>query len=239
MTLALKPERFHLNDFRSQPASVCGKAMVVDQSGAAFWPAQRALIVSDLHLERVPAHVARGRYDTRQTLLRLVEVIDLYEPEMVIALGDSFGDADAMPPMRPEDLEIISLMQEDRRWIWVTGKDKGNSVVPSGFGGEALCELTLDGITIRREPWPARTTHEIAGGMAPAARVSIYGTSLRRPCFVSNGLRLVIPAFGAYSGGLNVLDDAFRLRFGDRGLAIWMLGDEGVYPIAARLLRRE
>ena len=73
--------------------------------------------------------------------------------------------------------------------------------------------------------------------MHPAAKLSLYGSSLRRPCFVGNGLRLVLPAFGAFAGGLNVLDDAFAPLFGNDGLSIWMLGQEGLYPIAARQLR--
>jgi metallophosphoesterase superfamily enzyme len=75
--------------------------------------------------------------------------------------------------------------------------------------------------------------------MHPAARISIYGTSLRRPCFVGNGLRLILPAFGAYTGGLNVLDDAFLPYFDDDGLSVWIMGEEGLYPIATRLLRRD
>ncbi len=100
-------------------------------------------------------------------------------------------------------------------------------------------ELVLGGVVLRHEPRLGHITHEIAGHMHPAARISIYGTALRRPCFVGNGLRLILPAFGAYTGGLNVLDDAFLPYFGDDGLSIWMLGEEGLYPIATRLLRRD
>jgi metallophosphoesterase superfamily enzyme len=97
----------------------------------------------------------------------------------------------------------------------------------------------LEGITFRHEPRPGQITHEIAGHLHPAARISIYGTALRRPCFVSNGLRLVMPAFGAFTGGLNVLDDAFEPLFSDDGLAVWVVGSEGLYPVATRLLRRD
>ena len=237
MTLALKPERFHLLDFTPQPITVCGKTLTADRSGAAYWPAQKALIVADLNLEKGWARADRGRDaagDTRQTLLRLAEANDRYGPATVVALGDSLYDADAAARVRPENPEILRIMQEDRRWIWITG-DAG-PVIPARFGGEMLRELVLEGITLRHEPWPARTTHEIAGRMHPAAR-TVYGTSLRRPCFVSNGLRLVLPAFGAFSGGRNILDDKFGALFGNKGLAVMMLGDDGLYPIAARLLR--
>lgn len=239
--LGLKPESFALDDFATQPISICGKTFLADQSGALFWPAEKTLIVADLHFEKGSAYASRGLmlppYDTRQTLLRLAQVIDRLEAETVVALGDSFHDADADERISDDDLQILNIIQEDRRWIWVTGNH--DPVIPEAFGGERVDELVLGGITLRHEPRLGRITHEIAGHMHPAARISIYGTSLRRPCFVGNGLRLILPAFGAYTGGLNVLDDAFLPYFDDDGLSVWMLGDEGLYPIAARLLRRD
>lgn len=239
--LGLKPERFALDDFMTQPISLCGKSFIADQSGALYVPAEKTLVVADLHLEKGSAHASRGimlpPYDTRQTLIRLAKVIDRLEADTVIALGDSFHDNGAAERIAPEDLEILKIIQEDRRWIWVTGNH--DPVIPEVFAGERVDEYVLNGITLRHQPRIGHITHEIAGHMHPAARISIYGTTLRRPCFVSNGLRLILPAFGAFTGGLNVLDDAFLPFFDDDGLAIWMLGEEGLYPIAARLLRRD
>ncbi|MEL7047447.1 MAG: phosphoesterase, partial [Pseudomonadota bacterium] len=87
------------------------------------------------------------------------------------------------------------------------------------------------------EPTLGIATHEIAGHLHPAAKLNRNGFSVRRPCFIGNGLRLVMPAFGAYTGGLNVLDDAFTPLFGTDGLKVWMMGQEGLYPVATRLLR--
>ena len=239
--LGLKPERFALDDFMTQPISICGKPFVADQSGALFWPAERTLIVSDMHLEKGSALASRRLklppYDTRQTLLRLAQVIDRLEATTVIALGDSFHDGAAAERISADDLQILEIIQEDRRWIWVTGNH--DPVIPDRFGGETADKVVLGGITLRHEPRIGHITHEIAGHMHPAARLSIYGTSLRRPCFVSNGLRLILPAFGAFTGGLNVLDDAFLPFFDNDGLAVWVLGEEGLYPIATRLLRRD
>jgi len=239
--LELKPERLPLDDLMTQPVSVCGKPFIADQSGALYVPEEKTLIVADLHLEKGSAHASRGimlpPYDTRQTLLRLAKVIDRLDADTVIALGDSFHDGGAAERIAAEDLQILKIIQEDRRWIWVTGNH--DPVISEAFGGERVDQYVLGGITLRHEPRLGRITHEIAGHMHPAARVSIYGTSLRRPCFVSNGLRLILPAFGAFTGGLNVLDDAFLPYFDDDGLAVWMLGEEGLYPIAARLLRRD
>jgi metallophosphoesterase superfamily enzyme len=72
--------------------------------------------------------------------------------------------------------------------------------------------------------------------MHPAAKLSLYGHTIRRPCFVGNGRRLMLPAFGTYAGGLNVLDAAFAPLFGDDGMSVWMLGQEGLYPVATRHL---
>ena len=90
---------------------------------------------------------------------------------------------------------------------------------------------------MRHEPRGAGTTHEIAGHLHPAAKISRDGYTLRRPCFIGNGQRLVVPAFGTYTGGLNVLDEAFDPLFGGQAFAVWMMGQEGLYPVATRLLR--
>jgi hypothetical protein len=239
--LGLKPERFALDEFMTQPISICGKTFLADQSGALYWPAEKTLIVADLHFEKGSAFASRGLmlppYDTRQSLLRLAQVIDRLEAETIVALGDSFHDCDAADRINSDDLQILKIIQEDRRWIWVTGNH--DPIIPDIFGGERVDELVLGGVTLRHEPRLGRITHEIAGHMHPAARISIYGTSLRRPCFVGNGLRLILPAFGAYTGGLNVLDDAFLPYFDDDGLSVWIMGEEGLYPIATRLLRRD
>ena len=237
--LELKPERFGLQDFNTQPISLCGKSFIADQSGSLYWHAEKALIITDLHLEKGSSYARRGSmlppYDTRQTLMRLAETIDRYEVDTVIALGDSLHDVGASNRICRDDLDILHIMQEDRRWIWVTGNH--DPVLAAKFGGEVVDEMELEGVRLRHVPSHGRVTHEIAGHMHPAAKLSLYGSTLRRPCFVGNGLRLVLPAFGAFAGGLNVLDDAFVPLFGDDGLSVWMLGQEGLYPVASRQLR--
>jgi uncharacterized protein len=234
-----KPERFDLADFSSQPLSICGKSFVADQSGALFWPGHKTLIVADLHLEKGSSFAARGQmlppYDTRQTLFKLAAAIDKFDAETVIALGDSLHDRNAADRISAADLDVLRIMQDDRRWIWVTGNH--DPKVPKALGGEVTDEIALDGLTLRHAPSNTRVTHEIAGHLHPAARLSVYGNSIRRPCFVGNGLRLVLPAFGTFTGGLNILDDAFLPLFGSDGLSVWMLGEEGLYPVASRQLK--
>ena len=239
--LKLASDRFDPRDGTIHAFSLCGKDLVADISGALYWPAERALLVADLHLEKGSAQAERGRmlppYDTRATLMKLAEAIDRHQPECVIALGDSLHDARAADRIEDDDVRIIAMLQEGRRWIWVTGNHDPH-IAPS-LGGTVCDELTLAGITLRHAPREARVTHEIAGHLHPSARVSLYGHTIRRPCFLGNGRRLVLPAFGAFTGGLNVLDAAFDPLFGPDGINVILLGQEGLYPIATRLLRGE
>ena len=221
--------------------SLCGKVFRAHISGALFWPAESALIVADLHLEKGSHYAARGQmlppYDTRDTLLRLAEVIDAYDAATVIALGDSFHDGEALERMDGADRETLAIMQEDREWIWIAGNHDGATA--RALGGTVLPELRVEGVVLRHEPGPGARTHEIAGHMHPAARLVMHGTAIRRPCFAGNGKRMILPAFGALTGGLNVLDDAFMPYFGNDGIAVWMLGQEGLYPVPSRLLRED
>lgn len=240
--LELKPERFHLLlEAASQAVSVCGKPFIADSSGALYCKGEKTLLVADLHLEKASSYATRGSlvppYDTRDTLTKLAEAIDRYGPERVVALGDSFHDTDGPARLADADLMILQMLQEDRDWIWITGNH--DPEIAKEAGGRACTEYTVAGITLRHKPATSGVTHEIAGHMHPAARLSMYGYSLRRPCFVGNGRRIVMPAFGAFTGGLNVLDDAFEPLFGNGGMAVWMLGREGLYPVAPRFLAHD
>lgn len=239
--LELKPERLDYDDFQEQTLSLCGKVFRADMSGALFWPSEDALIVSDLHMEKGSAYAQRGQmlppYDTRETLRRLAEVIDRYDAATVIALGDSIHDAEACQRIGLEELEMLQIMQEDREWIWVAGNH--DPVVGERLGGTVTGDIEVEGIVLRHIPSPGGVTHEIAGHLHPAARLSLHGYTLRRPCFVGNGRRLVLPAFGTFAGGLNVLDEAFEPLFGNDGMRVWMLGQEGLYPVATRLLKED
>jgi DNA ligase-associated metallophosphoesterase len=215
-------------------------ALLADSSGAIFWPAQATLLVADLHLEKGASRAVRGRllppYDTRETLARLGDVISRYTPARVIALGDSFHTGSAARVGRDE-LAMLQALQRDRAWCWLAGNhDPG---VPKRVGGTVVHELELAGITLRHAPMSGGGVREISGHLHPAARLSIDGYSVRRRCFVGDGQRLVLPAFGAFAGGLNVLDEAFAPLFGGGSMSVWMLGRARIYPVAARHLRAD
>lgn len=218
--------------------NVCGKAFTADPSGALHWPQEDTLVVADLHLEKGSAAAMRGSmlppYDTRATLDRLHVVIDRLDPARVIALGDSFHDIGAPDRLAEEDLDRLNVLQENREWYWITGNH--DPEIPKNLNGRVCPAVTLDGIRFRHEPVEDLAGHEIAGHLHPAARLVRRGAAVRRKCFVSNGDRLVLPAFGAYTGGLNVLDDAFAPLFGTGEFLVWMLGRDGVFPVSRRQL---
>jgi metallophosphoesterase superfamily enzyme len=239
--LELKPEAFHLDDAVAHRVAVCGRQLIADNSGALYWPSQGTLLVADLladegHAGPAPANgsAASRPPGLRPRLVRLAEAMDRYDPARVIALGEGADICGTGARMTADELEILRILQEDREWVWVTGREDAG--IPPQLGGSACGELEISGIALRHRPTQAWATREIAGHMRPAARLSLYGYALRRACFVGNGRRLVMPAFGAPMDGFNVLDDAFRRLFGNGGMSVWMLGQEGLYPVATRFL---
>jgi uncharacterized protein len=213
--------------------SIAGITLVADLSGALFWEEQRLLVASDLHLEKGSSFAARGvllpPYDTAATLGRLAAAIARYMPRMVIALGDSFHDGRAHGRLAPQDRDAITALQARRDWIWIAGNH--DPALPSGLGGTRADEVAIGPITFRHEPTGARG--EIAGHLHPKARVSTRGRSMERRCFASDGEHAIMPAFGAYAGGLNIRDAAFAKLFASSAFMAHLLGDKRLHTIAA------
>jgi uncharacterized protein len=212
---------------------VAGVTLVADLSGAFFWEEQSLLVVSDLHLEKGSSFASRGvllpPYDTAATLGRLGAVIARYEPRVVIALGDSFHDRDAHDRLSAPDRKFITLMQARRDWIWISGNH--DPALPSDLGGVVAHEVAVGPIAFRHEPTGA--SGEISGHLHPKARVTTRGRSMERRCFACDGERAVMPAFGAYTGGLSIRDAAFAKIFQIPGLMAHVLGDNRLHIIAA------
>jgi hypothetical protein len=225
-------------DYSRQWIPLAGRQLLADMSGALYWPEARTLVVADLHLEKGSAIAERGAflppYDTRTTLGRLVHVIERYDPDSVVALGDSLHDTRAGERLDADDIAMVRGLQEGRDWYWVRGNH--DPQIPAVLAGHVVDKVEIAGLALRHAPTNGPKSAEIAGHLHPCARISRHGYSIRRPCFASNGQRLVLPAFGAYTGGLNVLDPAFEAVLGRGGLSVWMIGHEGIYPVAAREL---
>jgi DNA ligase-associated metallophosphoesterase len=214
------------------PLRVVAVDFVADLSGALFWENERLLVVSDLHLEKGSSFASRGvllpPYDTVATLDRLAAVIARFDPRTVIALGDSFHDREAHERLSAQDREALSALQARRDWIWISGNH--DPALPSDLGGVVAEEVAMGVIVFRHEPTGA--FGEIAGHLHPKARVSTRGRSMERRCFASDGVRAVMPAFGAYAGGLSIRDKAFARLFSADFLA-HVLGDSRMHAIAA------
>jgi DNA ligase-associated metallophosphoesterase len=212
---------------------VAGVRLVADLSGAFFWEEQSLLVVSDLHLEKGSSFASRGvllpPYDTAATLDRLGAVIARYDPRVVIALGDSFHDRDAHDRLSAPNRDAIAAMQARRDWIWISGNH--DPALPSDLGGVVAHEVAVGPIAFRHEPTGASA--EIAGHLHPKARVTTRGRSMERRCFACDGERAVMPAFGAYTGGLSIRDAAFAKIFQTPDLMAHVLGNNRLHIIAA------
>ena len=218
---------------RVSTVTIAGVTLLADLSGAFFWEEESLLVVSDLHLEKGSSFAARGvllpPYDTVATLSRLAAVIARHDPRTVIALGDSFHDRRAHERLAAPDRDAISAMQARRDWIWIAGNH--DPALPSDLGGTVASEVSMGPIAFRHEPTGA--AGEIAGHLHPKARVSTRGRSMERRCFASDGERAVMPAFGAYTGGLSIRDAAFTKIFQTPGFIAHLIGDRKLHAITA------
>lgn len=219
------------------PVKLRGVEVVLDKSGALYVPSQRLLVVSDLHFEKGSSYARGGQflppYDTRATLRSLADVVGRRRPSTIISLGDTFHDLGAEGRMDPADIEVLKALCEASQWIFVLGNH--DPAPPAMFKGEAMVTAIRAGLTFTHEP-EETDDWNVAGHLHPCAAVAGSGRRVRRRCFIYDKERLVMPAFGAYTGGLNVLDNAFAPLF-DRSVNVSICGDERPYrvPIAALL----
>lgn len=226
-------------------ASPCGglslrlrnAAVVMRASGALWLPASRTLVVADLHLEKGSAYASRGQlippYDTPETLRRLEAEVAATAPAAVVLLGDTFHDRKAEDRLAPEHGARLADLADGRRLIWVIGNHDADG--PRRLPGETVAEIVLEGLILRHEPQGGPQPGEVAGHLHPAARVVAQRGSVRRRCFVTDGERLILPAFGAYAGGLNIRDRAFAGLFARPPLAA-ALGPARVRAVGWRQL---
>ena len=201
---------------------VSGAEIAFRASGALWIEAEQALVVADLHLEKGSAYAARGQmlppYDTREGLARLAAEVAAARPRLLVMLGDAFHDAGAGERIAADDSATIAALAEGRTLVWVTGNHDPEP--PRGLPGEAADELALSGLALRHEPMAGPSPGEASGHLHPCARIAAGGRSVRRRCFITDGERVILPAFGAYAGGLNIRDKAFAGLFARPPLAI-------------------
>jgi DNA ligase-associated metallophosphoesterase len=218
---------------------------ILDASGALYWPDQQLLVVADLHFEKGSSFAAAYRplppHDTTQTLINLAAIIDVYQPKRVVCLGDSFHDRSAAARLSLTDLGKLQALATNRDWIWIIGNH--DPVLPEIVGGTTAKALTVDGITFQHEPAEdtyrsvdQRSQKIIFGHFHPVALVSLSGRLMRRRCFVMGSQRLLMPAFGTYAGGLNILHPAILDQF-PSGYKVLLLERSKLYNVHVQHLR--
>lgn len=220
--------------------AIAGEAALADPRGALYLPDFALLVVSDLHLEKGSAAARRGRmlppYDTLATLDLLAAVIDTHRPRVVVSLGDSFHDGGGAQRLPAPYRDRLGALMVGRDWIWIAGNHDPDA--PADLPGTVAGEIAIGRLRLRHEPQAGPQKGEVAGHLHPGATVVRRGRAVRRRCFASDGERLVMPAFGAFTGALDVLDTAFAGLFRRESLVAHMLGEERVYAVAGSRLRR-
>lgn len=206
---------FHASPCGGLASDLHGAPVVMRPSGALWLPEARALLAADLHLEKGSSYARRGQmlppYDTRETLARLAAEVAALGPAMIVLLGDTFHDRDAEDRLCAEDAARLTRLTSGASLVWVVGNHDADG--PRHLPGEVVDELSLAGLALRHEPTAGAAPGEVAGHLHPAARVAASRGTVRRRCFITDGLRMILPAFGAYAGGLNIRDRAYAGLF--------------------------
>jgi DNA ligase-associated metallophosphoesterase len=230
------------------PLHLVGERLLLDPAGVVFWPDRRTLVVSDLHLEKGSHFAARGvfvpPYDTRETLAKLALVMRRYHPARLVLLGDSFHDAQGCERMAPGDCAALGrLLAAVEEVVWVLGNH--DPVAPVGLKGVAVETLSDGPLTFRHEADPHAfrrgadpcAAGEMSGHFHPKATLATRAGGISRPCFATDAWRVMLPAFGAYTGGLDVRDPALGGLF-PRGGRVFMLGADRLFSVPMAPIRR-
>ena len=199
------------------PFPFAGHELLLGHGRAVYWPAERALLVADLHLEKASWFAARGQmlppYDSRDTLERLADAVKATGAWRVITLGDNFHDDAGALRLDAHCTGMLEALTRALDWVWITGNH--DEELPKGFGGTIVPELELGGIILRHEARKGETAPELSGHFHPKLRVSVRNRHIARPCAVighsaSGAERMILPAFGTLTGGMDAAAPEIR-----------------------------
>lgn len=210
--------------------------LLADPSGALVWPAAATVIVADLHFEKASSYARHGTmlppYDTAATLDRLEEVLARHRARRVVCLGDSFHDGDAAARLGAAERQRLAAIVAARDWLWVAGNHDPSP--PSGLGGRTVAgELVLEPLAFRHEAAPDAAAGEVSGHFHPKATIPTRAGPVTGRCFVTDGRRLVLPAFGALAGGLDAFAPPIARLF-PQGFDLYVVGRRRVVPFLRR-----
>lgn len=213
------------------PFSFADYALVALPQGALFWPARRALLVADLHFEKASWFAAGGQmlppYDSIATLADLTSITTKLRPAEIWCLGDSFHDSAGMDRLPPRARAMISALTQQTRWTWITGNHDATLI--DRYGGRVADEVVVNGLVLRHEAQPNELRPELSGHFHPKLRVQVRGRHVSRRCFVVSATKIILPAFGTLTGGLDARHPAIADVVGHQA--------EALVPVEDRLLR--
>ncbi|MBT0667924.1 ligase-associated DNA damage response endonuclease PdeM [Novosphingobium profundi] len=197
------------------PFSFCTHELILlegsgTRPGALYWPAERALLVADLHLEKASFYARGGQmlppYDSRETLERLAEAVRRTGARRVFALGDNFHDSAGPARLEPHAAGMLDALTRSLDWLWITGNH--DPELGASAGGTCVTEAEIGGLALRHEARPDVQGPELSGHFHPRLVVHARGRRIARPCTVASESRLILPAFGALTGGMAADDPA-------------------------------
>lgn len=192
------------------PFSFAGEEMRLVHGRALFWPREQALLVADLHLEKASFFAGHGQllppYDSRETLERVALAVRETGAKRVYALGDNFHDAKGGLRLEPHAAGMLAALTRALDWVWITGNhDAGAEEIA---GGALADEVSAGGLVLRHKARDDERRPELSGHFHPRLTISARGRRIARPCAVMSERRLILPAFGALTGGMNAADPA-------------------------------
>ena len=213
------------------PLSFAGHDFLADASGALWWPAQDALLVADLHLEKASWFAKFGQflppYDSQATLAALTQIVDRTAVARLYCLGDSFHDRFGCDRLPQAARDMLLALTSRLDWTWILGNhDPGFA---DHCGGTLIEELQVDGLVLRHEADPTDLRPELSGHYHPKLRLQLKGKQVSRRCYVASGSKLILPAFGALTGGLDAGHQEILRKVGRPAAAL--------IPVKDRLLR--
>jgi DNA ligase-associated metallophosphoesterase len=213
------------------PFSFAGVALAALPQGALYWPARRALLFADLHFEKASFFARSGQmlppYDSIATLADVMALVEQTGAREIWCLGDSFHDREGCERLPARARDMLRALTGSLRWTWITGNHDAGFI--DHCGGEIVEEAEVDGLLLRHEADPRETRAELSGHFHPKLRLNVRGKDVARRCFVVSERKIILPAFGALTGGLDACHPAITRAVGAKAQA--------VVPVADRLLR--
>jgi DNA ligase-associated metallophosphoesterase len=216
--------------------SFCGVELAALGPGALYWPARQALLVADLHLEKASWFARGGQmlppYDSIATLTELTTLQDRTGAHEIWCLGDSFHDREGCERLSSHARDHLIRLTATTRWTWITGNH--DAVLTDHCGGVVVDETEVDGLILRHEADPRDNRPELSGHFHPKLRLSVRGRNVARRCFVASGTKLILPAFGALTGGMDADDPVILRAVGPSAQALVPVDDKLLrFPLAA------